>query len=97
MRYKCPCCGFYTFKEKPNGNYDICPVCYWEDDPCAYDEPDEDMGCNQVSLNQARKNYLEFGACREDIKNLVRPPAKKEIKGNTRYQHLINKITRRKQ
>ena len=32
-KYKCPCCGFYTFDEKPDGNYDICPVCFWEDDP----------------------------------------------------------------
>ena len=32
-KYKCPCCGFYTFDEKLNGNYDICPVCFWEDDP----------------------------------------------------------------
>ena len=23
-KYKCPCCGFYTFDEKPNGNYDNC-------------------------------------------------------------------------
>lgn len=33
MKYKCPCCSFYTFYDKPNGNYDICPVCFWEDDP----------------------------------------------------------------
>lgn len=31
MKYKCPCCGYYTFDEKPNGNYDICEVCFWED------------------------------------------------------------------
>ena len=36
-KYKCPCCGFYTFDEKPNGNYDICPVCFWEDDPIQLD------------------------------------------------------------
>ena len=32
-KYKCPCCGLYTFDEKTNGNYDTCPVCFWEDDP----------------------------------------------------------------
>ena len=31
-KYECPCCGFYTFDEKPNGSYDICPVCFWEEE-----------------------------------------------------------------
>ena len=29
IRYKCPCCGCYTFKKKPSGDFDICPVCFW--------------------------------------------------------------------
>lgn len=29
-KYKCPCCGYYTLDER--GGYDICPVCFWEDD-----------------------------------------------------------------
>ena len=49
-KYKCPCCGYFTFEDKPNGNYDICPVCFWEDDPIAYDEPNKEFCCNGVSL-----------------------------------------------
>jgi hypothetical protein len=30
-KHKCPCCGYHTLKAK--GKYDICPVCFWEDDP----------------------------------------------------------------
>lgn len=26
----CPCCGYLTLVER--GGYDICPVCFWEDD-----------------------------------------------------------------
>ena len=26
----CPCCGYLTLDER--GGYEICPVCYWEDD-----------------------------------------------------------------
>lgn len=33
MKYKCSCCGFYTFNERPDGSYDICPVCF---DECIY-------------------------------------------------------------
>ncbi|MFF1770133.1 CPCC family cysteine-rich protein [Streptomyces sp. NPDC058249] len=28
--YGCPCCGFLTLDER--GSYEICPVCFWEDD-----------------------------------------------------------------
>ncbi len=29
-KYKCLCCGYYTLDSR--GNYDICPICYWEDE-----------------------------------------------------------------
>jgi len=29
-KYKCLCCGCRTLDSR--GEYDICPVCYWEDD-----------------------------------------------------------------
>lgn len=31
-KYKCPCCGYFTFEKKERA-YDICLVCFWEDDP----------------------------------------------------------------
>jgi hypothetical protein len=30
QRDQCPCCGYYTLDGR--GGYDICPVCFWEDD-----------------------------------------------------------------
>jgi Cysteine-rich CPCC len=38
--YACPCCGFLTLDER--GGYDICPVCFWEDD--GQDHHDADGG-----------------------------------------------------
>ena len=29
--FPCPCCGYFMFKEPPN-SYDICEICFWEDD-----------------------------------------------------------------
>ena len=80
-KYKCPCCGYYTFEEKPNGNYDICKVCFWEDDPLAYDDPNYEADCNRVSLNQARKNYIDFGACEKSLIAHVRQPLANEKQG----------------
>lgn len=60
MKYKCPCCGYYTFNDKPDGNYDICPVCFWEDDPIQLQDPNYAGGANKVSLLQGQKiiDYL---------------------------------------
>ena len=54
-RYTCPVCGKYEFEYA--GNFDICPVCGWEDDLVQLDEPDEEGGANNMSLNQARRAY----------------------------------------
>ena len=81
MKYRCPCCGFYTFDYIPDGSYDICKVCFWEDDPFQLQNPAYEGGANKVSLIQARKNFLEYGAC--DVKMLpyVRKPLPEELNG----------------
>ena len=30
MKYKCFCCGYLTLPAR--GEFEICPVCFWEDD-----------------------------------------------------------------
>ena len=49
-REKCPICGYYTFKDGLGLTFDICHVCFWEDDVIDYDDPDADTGDNCVSL-----------------------------------------------
>jgi Cysteine-rich CPCC len=77
--YRCPCCGYKTLKGR--GNYEICLVCYWEDD--GQDDPDADIvvgGPNgSLSLTQARANFQQFGAADERCKSSVRPPQPDEI------------------
>ena len=51
----CPICGKYRFKDEDS--YDICPVCGWEDDGAEL-HPD-DIGVNDVSFNNYRKQYLQ--------------------------------------
>jgi hypothetical protein len=29
---KCLSCGYKTLDEEPSGTYDICEICFWEDD-----------------------------------------------------------------
>lgn len=51
----CPCCGKYRFEEP--GEYEICQVCGWEDDPVQRKDPDFEGGANKLSLNQAKDEY----------------------------------------
>lgn len=80
MKYKCPCCGYYTFDQEPGDTYDICPVCFWEDDGFQLAEPDYAGGANGVSLNTARNNFKLFGACRQEMLPHVRKPLPDEMK-----------------
>ncbi len=73
--YTCPCCGYKTLNEKAGGTFEICPVCFWEDDPEQFEDPEYVGGANGgVSLRQAQKNFLELGACSEDMVDKVRKP-----------------------
>jgi hypothetical protein len=76
--YACPCCGFLTFEEPPPGTYEICPVCYWEDDPVQFADPSYAGGANRVSLAQARQNFLDLGAVSPEFVSNVRPPRDEE-------------------
>ncbi len=62
-RRACPCCGCRTLGDLCPGSYEICPVCFWEDDFTQFESPELSGGANRVSLAQARKNFIEFGAC----------------------------------
>lgn len=73
-RHACPCCRCFTLKEP--GSFEICPVCFWEDDGQGDDDADEVLaGPNgDLSLTRARANYAAFGACEERHRAHVRPP-----------------------
>ncbi len=74
-KYTCPCCGYKTIDS--DGDYDICPVCYWEDDP--FQKMNEyDLGANKIPLIEAQKNYLLYGACEETATQFVRKPAEQD-------------------
>lgn len=54
---KCPVCGKYKFYEEDD--FDVCPICMWENDEYQNKNPDYAGGANQMSLNEARKAYRE--------------------------------------
>ncbi|MFF7240713.1 CPCC family cysteine-rich protein [Streptomyces collinus] len=76
--YRCPCCGFVTLSER--GAFEICNVCFWEDDgQDEHDASEVHGGPNHdLSLRQARRNFEALGACSEHHAPFVRDPLPEE-------------------
>jgi hypothetical protein len=75
--YPCPCCGYLVLPEPP-GSYDICPICFWEDDISQLRFVDLGGGANRPSLIEAQKNYETFGCSERRFHANVRPPTADE-------------------
>lgn len=69
-RQKCACCQYFTIE----GDFDICPVCYWQKDFFQEENIDDNGGPNLISLREAQKNFKLFGASEKRFINLVRKP-----------------------
>jgi Cysteine-rich CPCC len=78
-RYACPCCAFLTLKSPSPGSYELCPVCFWEDDGVQAEAPAYTGGANLESLNQARLSFRELGACSKSALGRVRKPLPDEL------------------
>lgn len=64
----CPVCGEHTFKE--DNNFEVCPICGWEDDGIQRDDPDYEGGANTMSLNQMReywKQGLQYNEAKKEF------------------------------
>jgi hypothetical protein len=73
--YPCPCCGYLTFAEPP-GSYDICEICYWEDDALQLEFATTLAGgANSMTLEEAQRAYTEFVAKAPSRTQHTRPPA----------------------
>lgn len=78
-KFPCPCCGFLTLEHEPPGSFDICPVCWWEDDLVQAGDPDYAGGANVVSLRQAKENYRRLGVSDPASAADARKPLPQEI------------------
>ena len=73
----CPCCGYRTLSSC--NDYEICPVCFWEDEPGSLRDPDYIGGANAVSLRVGRSNFERFGAVEGRFRTHVRSPEANEL------------------
>ncbi len=53
--FECPVCGAAV--QGAAGDYEICQVCNWEDDPVQRNDPSYANGANVLSLDAARQTW----------------------------------------
>ncbi len=72
--YPCPCCGYLTMSDSNRGTFEICPVCFWEDDDVQFTDINYEGGANELSLRESRQNFKKFGASSKEFLKNVRDP-----------------------
>jgi hypothetical protein len=77
----CPICGYHTFEIV--GDWDNCSVCGWNSDPVQEAMHDDPTGANGISLNEARRNYEQFGAISREKLAELDPEEKKKYPRST--------------
>jgi hypothetical protein len=92
--YTCPCCGYKTFENEPPGTDEICKICFWQDDGVQFGDPHYVGGANHVSLIEAQRNFIDFGACEKELLKYVRKPSQNDEKDCEWQPFDISEISR---
>ena len=58
LKNTCPVCGYLTLDERVS--FEICPICFWEDDGIDDYEKDFESGPNHMTLTEARNIFIEL-------------------------------------
>jgi hypothetical protein len=55
-------CRYYSVYREANNTFQVCPVCYWEDDEVQLQNTGYEGGAHMVSLNQAKilKSMVQY-------------------------------------
>ena len=75
----CPCCRYLTIPNDECVDGFICPVCFWEIDPCVNSTNDKSILNHGLTLSIAMTNYKSFGAMEKSHIKSCRKPFKSEI------------------
>jgi len=76
----CACCDYFAVDS--DEDWEICAVCYWEQDPLCLTHPNFPSDANHgLSLCDAQGNFERYGACAERWISRALPAAKRNFYG----------------
>lgn len=85
-RHKCNCCGCYTLVgTEEDIAWDICPVCYWENDVSG-ENPEEYSGANHLTLAEGRANLWNFSISNRNTLAVEVKPIGLDFQDMIKYQ-----------
>ncbi|WP_147068603.1 CPCC family cysteine-rich protein [Terrabacter aerolatus] len=90
-RLSCPCCGYQTLPERDA--YELCPVCFWEDDPSESRAPGFSGGANALDLLTAQRTFLRIGAVHPIFVANVRATLPTEARASDWHPYLRTHLT----
>lgn len=67
------------FLDELGDTFEICPVCFWEDDLIQNNDASFEGGANEVCLKKAKENFQKYGAIEQKFIKDVRKPHAFEI------------------
>lgn len=70
LKVPCPICGYHTLDARHD--WDICPICFWEDDIVIEDGTERSTANGGLSAAEAQANFLLFGAMSRECVGKVR-------------------------
>ena len=76
-KQQCPVCHYYTLEVRLD--WEICPVCFWEDDVHEVGRNPSSPANRGMRLSQARENFLSLGAKDERSVSHTREPLPDEL------------------
>jgi hypothetical protein len=68
----CLCCGYKTLGEREA--WEICPICFWEDEPITDPYVGTGGPNGSLTLHEAQKNFMAIGASVRGSLTHVRQP-----------------------
>jgi len=72
MRYSCLICGYKTLDSYCD--WDICPICFWEDDVLHHGGDKTSPANSGLKVSQAQANFMMFRCCSTEHQRFVRGP-----------------------
>jgi hypothetical protein len=82
---QCDCCDYFSVSGE---DYEICSVCYWEQDSFGIKGLDEESGANHgLTLREGQANFVALSVCQACFKDNVL-----SVEGRSKFAYKLRNL-----